>query len=125
MSDQPHDKMPYPHRAGRPDRERPDLELSAMENEPRSDAGNDAEGDTQIDALRSLAVPAPADVFLRFRRRAAVVQGTRMLFESQVIGFWVVLDALLRLLLGSKPRSTRSTPMKNAAAKTAAHGEGA
>jgi hypothetical protein len=26
-----------------------------------------------------------------------------MLFESQVAGFWVVLDAFLRLALGRKP----------------------
>jgi hypothetical protein len=51
--------------------------------------------------LRGLEAQAPPSTFLRFRRRAGMVQGTRMLFESQVTGFWVVLDTLLRHLLGS------------------------
>jgi hypothetical protein len=54
-------------------------------------------------ALRQLGVASPPQTLSRFRKRAAVMQGTRMLFESQVAGFWVVLDAFLRLALGRKP----------------------
>jgi hypothetical protein len=53
-------------------------------------------------ALRQLGVASPPQTLSRFRKRAAVMQGTRMLFESQVAGFWVVLDAFLRLALGRK-----------------------
>jgi hypothetical protein len=62
-------------------------------------------------ALRELAVSSPPHTFQRFRRRATVVQGTRMLFESQVTGFWIVLDAFLRLALGGssiQPEATAS-----------------
>lgn len=56
-----------------------------------------------MQALRGLHVESPQSTFERFRRRATVVQGTRMLFESQVTGFWIVLDAFLRLALGGAP----------------------
>jgi hypothetical protein len=58
---------------------------------------------SSILALRQLGVESPPQPLSRFRKRAAVMQGTRMLFESQVTGFWVVLDAFLRLALGRKP----------------------
>lgn len=58
-----------------------------------------------MEALRRLAVSSPQQTFERFRRRAAVVQGTRMLFESQVTGFWIVLDAFLRLALGGATKT--------------------
>lgn len=54
-------------------------------------------------ALHRLGAVSPPDTFSRFRKRAAVLQGTRILFESQVFGFWIVLNALLRILLGSRP----------------------
>ena len=63
--------------------------------------GDDIEA---LQALRRLSVPSPEHTFQRFRRRAAVVQGTRMLFESQVTGFWIVLDAFLRLALGGSTK---------------------
>ncbi len=65
----------------------------------RPDAGDDSEA---LQALRQLAVSSPQDSLQRFRRRATVVQGTRMLFESQITGFWIVLDAFLRMALGGK-----------------------
>jgi hypothetical protein len=56
-------------------------------------------------ALRRLSAVSPPETFHRLRKRAAVLQGTRMLFESQVFGFWIVLNALLRILLGSHATS--------------------
>ncbi len=60
----------------------------------------DSDESEAMRALRELAISSPQQTFDRFRRRASVVQGTRMLFESQVNGFWIVLDAFLRLTLG-------------------------
>lgn len=62
-------------------------------------------------ALRQLGSVSPPQTLTRFRKRAVVLQGTRMLFESQVFGFWVVLDAFMRLIFGSKPL-TRVTPSR-------------
>jgi hypothetical protein len=72
---------------------------------PAQDASrNQAQGAaSELPVLHSLAMPAPENTFIRFRRRATLMQGTRMLFESQVTGFWIVLDAFLRLLLGGGP----------------------
>jgi hypothetical protein len=37
------------------------------------------------------------------------MQGTRMLFETQVTGFWVVLDTILKRLLGGEPPTQPGT----------------
>ena len=58
--------------------------------------GNNEERDFQ--RLRRLAVSAPTSTFSRFRKRANILQGTRMLFESQIHGFWIVLDIVLKRL---------------------------
>ena len=82
----------------------------AVSMDPRGDERFDEEGEA-LAALRELSVSSPQHTFQRFRRRAAVVQGTRMLFESQVTGFWIVLDAFLRLALGGssiQPEATAS-----------------
>lgn len=62
-----------------------------------------------VAALRSLSVSSPEHTFQRFRRRASIVQGTRMLFESQVTGFWIVLDAFLRLAFCGSPLQPEAT----------------
>jgi len=56
--------------------------------------------------LRRLVAAAPSSTFSRFRRRARVVQGTRVLFESQIYGFWTVLDIVLKRLF----RITKAEP---------------
>lgn len=53
--------------------------------------------------LRGLLLPAPQSAFLRFRRRAGLMQGGKLLVESQVVGFWLVLDTLLKRLFRSVP----------------------
>jgi hypothetical protein len=81
-------------------------EAEHLHQRERSDGSDDNEA---LRALRRLSVNSPDHTFQRFRRRATVVQGTRMLFESQVSGFWIVLDAFLRLALGgstAKPEAT-------------------
>ena len=67
------------------------------------------EDNEALQALKRLSVSSPPQTFQRFRRRATVVQGTRMLFESQVTGFWIVLDAFLRLALGSPSNQPEAT----------------
>lgn len=63
----------------------------------------------ELAQLRMLQAQAPATTFDRFRRRASFVQGTRMLFETQVTGFWVVLDTILKRLLGGEPPAQPGT----------------
>jgi hypothetical protein len=72
----------------------------------RFESGEEGEA---LAALRELSVSSPQQTFQRFRRRATVVQGTRMLFESQVTGFWTVLDAFLRMALGDRPNQSEAT----------------
>ena len=86
-------------------------EPDAAANLNRGQEQEAADEGEALQALRSLSVDSPEHTFQRFRRRATVVQGTRMLFESQVSGFWVVLDAFLRLALGgstTQPETTAS-----------------
>lgn len=70
----------------------------------------------ELGHLRALSAIAPPSTFARFRRRAGMVQGTRMLFETQINGFWLVLDTVLKRLLrsdavmpGAKESSDRQT----------------
>jgi len=56
--------------------------------------------------LRRLVAAAPPSTFNRFRKRANLLQGTRMLFQSQIHGFWIVLDIVLKLLF----RAAQNTP---------------
>lgn len=63
----------------------------------------------ELAQLSTLKAQAPAATFDRFRRRASFVQGTRMLFETQVTGFWVVLDTILKRLLGGEPPEQSAT----------------
>ena len=63
--------------------------------------------------LRRLVAAAPPSTFNRFRKRANVLQGTRMLFESQIHGFWIVLDIVLKRLFRvaqSAPSHHSSSP---------------
>ena len=91
---------------------RDESNADAMNDQPEarqpSEVGTGTRQDVPV--LRGLAVPAPANALSRFRRRATLMQGTRMLFESQVTGFWVVLDAFLRLLLGGRSSSEQHAP---------------
>jgi hypothetical protein len=91
------------------------MDFGGRWNPDASGNGSDALDDSSsaVQALRQLGVASPPQTLSRFRKRAAVMQGTRMLFESQVAGFWLVLDAFLRLALGGKP----------VAAKTATEGD--
>ncbi len=54
--------------------------------------------DQPMEMLAGMAVTAPDNSMARFRRRAKILQGTRILFEKQVFGFWIVLNTLLKLL---------------------------
>lgn len=58
----------------------------------------DGDEDLELRQLRRLFAEAPSSVFIRFRRRTAVLQGARMLAETQVYGFWLVLDIILTRL---------------------------
>lgn len=68
----------------------------------RDYSGNE---EPELRHLRQLVVAAPPLTFKRFRRRARLIQGTRTLAETQVHGFWVVLDVVLKRLF----RAMRST----------------
>lgn len=52
----------------------------------------------ELRQLSRLAAAAPSSTFARFRRRVSLLQGARMLAETQINGFWVVLDLLLKRL---------------------------
>jgi hypothetical protein len=54
--------------------------------------------DQPMEMLVGMAVDAPGDSMERFRRRAKILQGARVLFEKQVFGFWIVLNTFLKLL---------------------------
>ena len=54
--------------------------------------------DQPMEMLVGMAVDAPDDSMERFRRRAKILQGARVLFEKQVFGFWIVLNTFLKLL---------------------------
>jgi hypothetical protein len=74
-------------------------------------SGSNEERDFQ--QLRRLAVAAPPSTFSRFRKRASILQGTRLLFESQIHGFWIVLDIVLKRLFRvaqSAPSHHSSSP---------------
>lgn len=60
----------------------------------------------EFQQFRRLFVAAPSSTFSRFRKRANIHLGTRMLFESQIHGFWIVLDILLKRIF----RVVRSSP---------------
>jgi hypothetical protein len=62
--------------------------------------GNGLDG---LPELQGLAVKAPAGAFSRFRRRAGLMQGGKLLIDSQVTGFWIVLDALLTRFFRAVP----------------------
>ena len=53
--------------------------------------------------LQGLAVKAPVGAFSRFRRRAGLMQGGKLLIDSQVTGFWIVLDTLLTRFFRAVP----------------------
>ena len=48
--------------------------------------------------LKRLFVPAPSSTFSCFRKRAKLLQGTRLLIETQVYGYWIVFDIVLKRL---------------------------
>ena len=63
-----------------------------------TDHRNDDEIEQPLEGLSGSAVEAPDDVLKRFRKRATIVQGTRVLLEKQIFGFWVVLNTFLKLI---------------------------
>ncbi len=74
------------------------------QSENRQAFGNNEEH--EFKQLRKLVVAAPPSTFNRFRKRANILQGTRMLFESQIHGFWIILDIVLKRLF----RTAQSNP---------------
>ena len=62
----------------------------------------------ELHQLRAFRMKAPESALPRFRLRARLMQGGRMLMESQVTGFWLVLDTVLRRLLGPMPTAVRA-----------------
>jgi hypothetical protein len=80
----------------------------------------DRNGDDELELLqlRRLFAEAPSSVFIRFRRRTGLLQGARMLAETQVYGFWLVLDIILKRLF---LHLVRRTPAGVAAADSS-HG---
>lgn len=59
----------------------------------RGDDPNDAP-----EGLQDLHLAAPADTLIRFRKRASIVQNTRYVLERQVYAFWIVFNAVLKLV---------------------------
>jgi hypothetical protein len=84
-----------------------------MNDNPRNKQ-NDEIQDSEMQQLRRLVVTAPPTAFNRFRRRAGIMQGSRLLIESQVTGFWLVLDAILKRLF----RAVSRDPANPAANRT-------
>jgi hypothetical protein len=73
-------------------------------------SGGNEEHDFQ--RLRRLVVAAPPSTLSRFRKRANILQGTRMLFESQIHGFWIVLDIVLKRLFRAAHRPPSHYPTR-------------
>lgn len=50
------------------------------------------------EGLDGLRLDAPPDTLDRFRKRASIAVGARYVLERQFYGFWIVLNAVLKLL---------------------------
>lgn len=48
--------------------------------------------------LADLRTEAPAGTLERFRKRASLLKGARFVLESQIYGFWIVLDTFFKLV---------------------------
>jgi hypothetical protein len=73
----------------------------------------DAAGDYELKErlqLRTLTVKAPENTFPRFRRRVGLMQGGKLLLASQVTGFWLVLDTLLKRFFRAVPLQHGDVP---------------
>lgn len=72
-------------------------------------ADRDDNEEPEFQQLRRLVVAAPSSVLVRFRKRTALLQGARILTETQVYGFWLVLDIILKRLFQHFVRRTTTT----------------
>lgn len=54
-----------------------------------------------IASLRRLAAKAPETTLHRLRTRNRLIRGTRLLVEKQIMGFWIVLNEILKHLFRS------------------------
>ncbi len=56
------------------------------------------ESELRPEGLEGLSLEAPPDTIDRFRKRASLLSGARFVLERQIFGFWIVLNAFLKLL---------------------------
>ena len=78
---------------------------------------HDRAPDEEMDQLQGLRVTAPKRTFLRFRHRAGLMQGGKLLLESQVAGFWLVFDTFLKRIFRAVPVTENTIPQDHAGEK--------